>query len=185
MLVIELLLHILLESADRFVTLVVLLIARRADNHLLILQLPIVARLHISNLNGRPRLLYLVLFDAVLLRVASLVTAQIDLLVFVINLVVLNELLDDFAHIVLICQLLQKSRNPIELYVTHIIVPTCTRNGVLGLEQECNGRVVHDDYVCHVSAQTRQILDECIVEVGTMLAEQLVATIAVRVELGA
>ena len=137
MLMIELLLHILLESADRFVTLVVLLISRRVDNHLLILQLTIVARLHISNLNGR--LLLLVLFDAVLLRVASLVTAQIDLLVFVINLVVLNELFDDFANIVFICQLLQKGRNSIELYVTHIIVPTGARNGILGLEQECNG----------------------------------------------
>lgn len=152
LLVIELLLHVLLESADRFVALV-MLIAGRVDNHLLILQLPIVVRLNVCNLNGV--LLRLIIVDAILLRVASLVTTQVNLLVFVINLVIFNELFDHLAHVILVSQLLEESRNPIELSIAHIVVPTDAWYSVLRLEQESDWRVINNYYICHVSSEAR------------------------------
>ena len=173
-LLVEVHFHGLLESTLRLVSLVLLAGAGRRL-HYLHLTL-------ICNLNS-VLLLVLALFDPIILTVASLMRFQVNLLVLVIKLVVLDNLTNDLSDVLFISHLLQNSGNPVELSVRHVIVPTGARNSVLGLKEVRDRRVVNDYNIGHGSAQSSQVLHESIVEVGAVLAEQLVPAVAFRVQL--
>ena len=108
---------------------------------------------------------------------------QVNLLSAVINLVVLDDLADDSTHVFLVCELFKDRCDPVQLGVTHVIIPTCARYGVLWLPQVCNWRVVHDDHVGHGAPEASEILHEGIVELCTMLTEELVLAEAIGVKL--
>lgn len=87
-----------------------------------------------------------------LLAVLSLMLGQIYLFSPVIKSVVLNDLSNDFPHIIFVCQLFQKSSDPVELSISHIIVPTNAGDGIFRLEHEGDGGIINYDYIGHVSA---------------------------------
>jgi len=73
-----------------------------------------------------------------LLGMVPLVRLKIDLLIFVVKCVVFEDLADDLTDIVLVSEFLAKSCNSIKLSISHVIVPTDARNGVLWLEHKCH-----------------------------------------------
>ena len=93
---VELHLHILLEGANWFVALVMLI----GGNWNLIRPL-------------NKSVCLLIFLNAILLRVASLVASQIHLFKFVINFIVLDDLSDDFSNVLFISQSFEYSGNTI------------------------------------------------------------------------
>jgi hypothetical protein len=69
-----------------------------------------------------------------------------------------------------------------QLAVVRVIVPGEDGHGVLWLEHVGYWRVVHDDNVGHLSAETGHVLHVGILKPGTMLAEQLVRANLVGVD---
>ena len=117
------------------------------------------------------------------LRMVTLVRLQIDLLRAVLDLVVLDYLSDDAAYIILVGQLLKYRGDPVQFGITHIVVPAGAGNGIFRLPKVSDGRIVDDDDVGHWPTQTSKILHEGIVELRTMLTEELVLAEAIWVKL--
>lgn len=117
------------------------------------------------------------------LRMVTLVGLQIDLLGTVVDLVVLDDLSDHAAYIVLVSQLLEYRGDPVQFGIAHIVVPAGARNGILRLPKVSDGRIVDDDDIGHWPTQTSKILHEGVVELRTMLTEELVLAEAIRVKL--
>lgn len=117
------------------------------------------------------------------LRVVPLVRFQVDLLCTVVDLIVLDYLADYAADVVLVGELFEDGGDPVELGVAHVVVPTCARNGVLGLPQVRDRRVVDNDHVRHGAAQASEVLHKGIVELGAVFSEKFVCTETIWVEL--
>jgi hypothetical protein len=109
--------------------------------------------------------------------------AEVDLLLFGVNLVVRDQGSNHFPHILLIGESLQNLSQAQQFSVIGIVVPAYNRQSILRLKEVGCGRIVYNDYVFHTSAQTRQVFYMDVVVKSAVLAEQLVRTQACRVQL--
>jgi len=108
---------------------------------------------------------------------------EVKLLLFGVNLVVLDNRTDDLAHVILVGHFLENRGDSRQFSVVWIIIPINCRDSVLRLKQICNRRVINNYNIIHIPSQSGQILHKGIVIVGTVLSEEFIRAKLVRIKL--
>ena len=115
------------------------------------------------------------------LGVIAFVRMKVDLLGARVNIIVRNDLANNFSNIWFIRKSLENVSCSMKLPVIRIIIPRNNWHGILRLKHVSDGWIVDDDYIGHFPAETSHIFDIGIRKPSAVLTEEFIWTILIGV----